>query len=145
MLKKALKVQQNLYGVFTQFNISGDLAALQQQARAFAALQLAEKAAGGSAPSTPSPQVCFGYFLHMLCKCNFIRWTGGEIEERKRRGVVAPAEAFLTTRNPSPITGERVTTRREGLSGEVIREVAAGRGEEEVRGETYVLMIGPVG
>ena len=37
---------------------AGDLAALQQQARAFAALQLAEKAAAGSAPSTPSPQVC---------------------------------------------------------------------------------------
>ena len=38
--------------------LAGDLAALQQQARAFAALQLAEKAAAGSAPSTPSPQVC---------------------------------------------------------------------------------------
>ena len=37
----------------------GDLAALQQQARAFAALQLADKQGGGaaSAPSTPSPQV----------------------------------------------------------------------------------------
>ena len=38
-------------------SLSGDLAALQQQARAFAALQLAEKTSGSSAPTTPSPQV----------------------------------------------------------------------------------------
>ena len=59
--------------------------------------------------------------------------------------MVAPAEAFLTTRNLSLTTGERVTTHQEGLSGEVIREGGAGRGEEVVRGGTYVSMIGLVG
>ena len=59
--------------------------------------------------------------------------------------MVAPAEASLTTRNRSPTTEERVTTHQEGLSGEVIREGGAERGEEEVRGETCVLMIGLVG
>ena len=59
--------------------------------------------------------------------------------------MVAPAEASLTTRNRSPTTEERVTTHQEGLSGEVIREGGAERGEEVVRGETYVLMIRLVG
>ena len=63
-----------------------------------------------------------------------------------RRGVAVPAEASLTTKSLSPTTGERVTTHREGLLGEVIRGVAAERvEEEEVREEIYVLMTGLVG
>ena len=63
-----------------------------------------------------------------------------------RRGVVAPAEASLTTKSLSPTTEERVTTHREGLLGGVIRGVAAERvEEEEVREEIYVLMTGLVG
>ena len=64
--------------VLTQCNILGDLAALQQQARAFAALQLAEKAAGGSAPSTPSPQVYILFYLHRTCYAIAISLGGQE-------------------------------------------------------------------
>ena len=124
---------------------AGDLAALQQQARAFAALQLAEKAAAGSAPSTPSPQVCHLVKSSMHFRILF-RWIGGG--EKMRNGVVEPAEVSPTTKSPPPtIETERATTRLEELSEGVTREDVVEKVEEEeevVRGETLDLMIGRV-